>query len=65
METIDTALLVPVPAQLFVAALDIYSISSSSFVSTQACFRQEICGTHGTRHKYQLSLALDTLWPLI
>ena len=64
VEAVDAALLVPVPAQLFVEVLDVYSISSFSFVSTQA-FTQEICSRHGTRHKYQLSLALDTLWPLI
>ena len=64
MDTIDTARLVPVLAQLFVEVSYGYIRTSFSFVSTQAWFRQAFCCTYGTRRKY-LSPGLDTLWPLI
>ena len=64
VDTIDTARLVPVLAQLFVEVSYGYIRTSFSFVSTQAWFRQAFCCTYGTRRKY-LSPGLDTLWPLI
>ena len=65
MEPIDTALLVSPPAQLFVEVSYVYILTSSSFVSTQAWFRQAFCCTYGTRRKCRLSPGLDMLWPFI
>ena len=62
--TIVTALLAPGRRSCLLKSYG-YILTSSSFVSTQAWFRQAFCCTYGTRCKYHLSAGLDTLWPLI